>query len=130
VAALREEMLRMSFLEISGPDFRGGYLRGDSEDGDAATVAIVKPIDQVQIPGAATPGAYRQSPGEMRLRSCGESGSLFMPDVDPLSAIAGANRVCDAIERIAGYAVHPTNACIEENVEQQVRDPLPRHTPC
>ena len=45
MAALREEMLRMSLLKISTPDFITGYLRGDGQDGNAAAMAIIKPVD-------------------------------------------------------------------------------------
>lgn len=44
-AALMEEIIRMSRLKISTADLSAGNLCRDSENGNAAAVAIIKPID-------------------------------------------------------------------------------------
>ena len=49
MAALREKMFRMRFLKIAAADFLTWNLGGDGENGNAAAVAIVKPIDQMQV---------------------------------------------------------------------------------
>src|SRR6266404_9715027 len=54
VAALGEKMFRMRFLKIAAANFLTWNLRGDGEDGNAATVAIVKPVDQMQVARTAT----------------------------------------------------------------------------
>ena len=78
MAALREEMLGVSFLKISAADFVAGNLRGNRQDGNAAAVTVVESVDQMQIAGTATSGADRQSSGEMRFRSGGKRGGLFV----------------------------------------------------
>ena len=59
VAALRKQMFGMRLLKISTANFVAGNLGGDGEDRDAAAVAIVETIDQVEVAGAATAGADR-----------------------------------------------------------------------
>jgi len=55
MAALCEEMLRMSLQKISTPDFGTGHLGGDRQDGHAAAVANVQAVDQMQIfPGRSS----------------------------------------------------------------------------
>src|SRR5207245_9332979 len=66
VAALREEMFRMRLLEISAPDLVARNLRRDGQDGDAAAVTVVEPVDQMEVAWTAAPGADRQASGEMR----------------------------------------------------------------
>jgi hypothetical protein len=45
MAALREEVFRVGLLKISAPNFIAWNLRGDRQDGNAASVTVVKPID-------------------------------------------------------------------------------------
>jgi hypothetical protein len=45
MAALREEMFRLSLLKVPAADFSTGDLCGDSQDGHTAAVTIVKAID-------------------------------------------------------------------------------------
>jgi hypothetical protein len=47
-AALREELFRMSLLEISTPDFNARNLRRNGQNGNAAALAVVKTIDQMK----------------------------------------------------------------------------------
>ena len=56
VAALREEMFRMGFLEVPASYFIAGDLRRDGEDGNPAALTVVETIDQMQISGAAATG--------------------------------------------------------------------------
>ena len=63
---LREEMLRVGFLKVAAADFMAGDLRRDSEDGHTAAVTVVEAVDQMQISGTATAGAYRQGSRQVR----------------------------------------------------------------
>ena len=112
MAALREEVFRMSLLKVSTPDFSAGNLRRDGQNRNAAALAIVKAIDQMQVSGAAASGAYRQFAGEMRFRARRERGCLLMTHMNPLDLLVGANRIGDAIERVAGDAVNSLNSCL------------------
>src|SRR5580692_1416427 len=120
MAALREELFRMSLLEISTPDFRARNLRSDGQNGDAAALAIVKAVDQMQVSWPAASSAYSQFATEMRLCACGESGCFLMAHANPFDAFAGTNRIGDAIERIAWDAVNSLNARSQQDVYQQV----------
>ncbi len=122
VAALREELFRVGLLEVSAPDFAGWNLRGDRENGNAAAMTVVEAVDQVQVPGTAAPGADRQPSPEMCFRSRGKCCRLLMSHVNPSNSFLRANRVRDAIERVAGNTVDLPNACFRENIDQQVRD--------
>jgi len=73
----------------------------------------------MQIPGTQLP---RRPPAarEMSFRSSGKRCRLFMPDMNPLNLFLGANRVGDAVERVAGNTVNLPNSCFSENLYQQV----------
>ncbi len=90
MAALPEDVFRMSLLEVSTADFGTGNLRGDGENRDTSALAIVKAIDQVQVSGTATSSAYGQFAGEMRLRARRERGCLLITRAYPLDVLAGA----------------------------------------
>jgi len=61
----------MSLLKISASDFRAGNLRRDGQDGNAAALAIVKAINQMQVSGPAAFGAQGQFAREVRFKSRG-----------------------------------------------------------
>src|SRR5208283_175937 len=120
MAALREEMFGVSFLKISAADFVAWNLRRNSQHGNAATMAVVEPVDQMQVPGTAASGADGQSPCEMRFRSRGKRCGLFVSDVDPLNGLILTNGIGDAIERVAGNTIDLLNSCFRENIYEQV----------
>src|SRR5437588_12424736 len=97
MAALRKKMFRMRFLKIAAADFLTWNLRGDGEDGNAATVAIVNPVDQMQVAGPTTSRADREASGEVRFRAGGKRRRLFVSDVDPLNLFLPTNRVGDPV---------------------------------
>jgi hypothetical protein len=124
MAALPEDVFRMSLLEVSTTDFNAWNLRRDGENRHTTALAIVKAIDQVQVSGTAASGAYSQFAGQMRFRARRERPCLLITHADPLDILAGANRIRDAIERVAGDAVNSLNARSHENVDQQVSHSL------
>src|ERR1700757_4582839 len=67
MATLREEMLGISLLKISAANFFARNLSGNSEDGNAAALTVVKAINQMHVAGTATSGTNRQLASEMRL---------------------------------------------------------------
>src|SRR5438445_10400246 len=75
----------------------------------------------MQVPGTAAPGANRQPSCEMRFRASGERRGFLMPHMNPLNLFLCANRVRDAIERVAGNTVNLPNSCFSESIHQQVR---------
>src|ERR1700704_2497872 len=97
MAALREKMFRMRFLKVAAADFLTWNLRGDGENGNAATVAIVKPVDQMQVAGSATARADREASGEVGFRARGKPSRLFVSDVGPSNLFLSTNRVGDPV---------------------------------
>jgi hypothetical protein len=63
----------------------------------------------------------------MSFSSSGKRCGLFMPHVNPLHLFLCANRVGDAVERVAGNPVNLSNSCFRENLHQQVRYFFPGH---
>jgi hypothetical protein len=57
----------------------------------------------------------------MAFRSRGKGGRLFVPHVNPLKTVCHADRIRDAIQRIARNPVDPPDACFGENLYQQIR---------
>ena len=55
MAALGEYMFRVGFLKISTADFLTGDLGGDCQDRNAAAMAVIKSIDQMQVAWSASP---------------------------------------------------------------------------
>mgnify|MGYP003694065471 CR=1 FL=1 len=101
VAALREEVLRVGLLEVSAADLVGGDLRGNGENGHTAAVAIVQPVDQVQVARAAAAGADGELAGEVRLGARGEGRRLLVPHVDPSELVLSPDGVGDPVERVS-----------------------------
>src|SRR6266436_8361246 len=91
VAALREDMLRVSLLEVSAANLPTRNMCGDSEYGDTVPLTVVEAINQMHVPGPAAPGAHRQFPREMRFRARSKSRHLFMPHVHPLKIVLYAH---------------------------------------
>jgi hypothetical protein len=90
-------------------------------------MTIVEPVDQMQIARAATSRANGKFPGKMRLRSRGKRRRFFVSHMDPLNLLVCANRVRDAIERIARNAVNLPDSCFGKNIHQQIGYFFPGH---
>ena len=127
VATLREEVLRVGLLEVSAADLIGGDLRGNGENGYAAPVAIVEPVDQVEVARAAAAGADGELAGEVRLGARGEGRRLFVPHVDPSKLVLPADGVGDPVERVSRDPIDPRDPSADEGVHEQVRDALLSH---
>jgi hypothetical protein len=98
VTALREEMFRVGLLEISASYFVAWYLRRDGEDRNAAAVAVVESVDQMQIPWAAASGTNSQLSSEMGFSAGGKGCRFFMPEMNPIQFLGCANRIGNAVE--------------------------------
>src|ERR1700688_187565 len=91
VAALREKMFWVGLLKISAPDFIAWNLRRNSENRNTAAMAVVEPIDQMQVTGTATAGTDRQTPCEMRFRSSSKGCGLFISYMNPPTLFPSPN---------------------------------------
>jgi hypothetical protein len=119
VAALREEMLRVSLLEIAAADFIARNLRGDRKDGYAAAVAIVKTVDQMQVARSTASRAHGQASGQMRVGPCREGRSLLVSHGNPMEIVPRTDRVGDAIEGISRETVDFVHAGGHQGVDEQ-----------
>jgi hypothetical protein len=106
MAALREEMFRVSLLKISTADLVAWYLCRDREYRHSTAMTIVEAIDQMEITGPTASGADSQFAGEMRFCACSKCRSLFVPNMNPLEIFSPADGIGDAVQRIAGHTVN------------------------
>src|SRR6266481_897681 len=119
MAALREEMLGISLLKISAANFLARNLCGDGEDWNAAALTVVEAVNQMHVAGATTSGTYRQLAGEMSFGAGGERRCLLVSYTRPANVLSDANRICNAVERVARDPVDPLNTSFRQNVYQQ-----------
>src|SRR5205807_7478181 len=116
MAALGEQMFRVGFLKISAAYFTAWNLRRYRQHWNTAPVAIVEPIDQMEISRPATSGTDRQASGKVRFGACRKGCCLFMSDVNPLKLLLFANRVRKSIEGVAGKPIHPFYSRLDERI--------------
>ena len=76
VAALFVENFWMRFLKIIISQLDARNLRRDRHHRNAAAIAIEEAVDQVQVSGAAAPGAHGQLVGEVRFAARSKLCSL------------------------------------------------------
>ena len=98
MAALREEMLRISLLKISAANFPARNLCGNSEDWNAAALTVVEAINQMHVAGATTSGTHCQLASEMGLGAGGERRCLLVSYTNPAYVLSNANRICNSVE--------------------------------
>src|SRR6185369_2423923 len=96
----------MCFLKITTTDFAARNLSRNREHGHATAMSVVQAIDQVCVSGAAAPGANGETPGQVRLGSGRKRSGFFVASVGPLHVAAFAERVSDAVERVACDSVN------------------------
>jgi hypothetical protein len=110
VTALLEQVLGMSFLEISSADLGGRDLGRDSKYRHARALAVVQAIYQVHVPGSAAAGADREFSCEMRLGASSESSDLLVSHMYPLDLALAADRISQAVQAVADDAVYSLDA--------------------
>src|SRR6267143_2798507 len=97
----------MCFLEIIAADLIARNMGGNGQDRHTASMAVIQPVDQVQITWTATPGAYCQGSGKMRFGTSREGADLFMSHCNPSDVFARTNGVGDPIERVPRNTKNP-----------------------
>jgi hypothetical protein len=110
VAAFGEQAFGMGGLEVVDADLLARNMGGDRQHRHAAAMAVVEPVDEVQVAGPAAAGADRELAGEMRLGAGGEGRGLLVPHMDPINALQAAQRIGEGVERIAHHAVDALDA--------------------
>ena len=104
-AALPEKRLWVGFLEVATPDLLSRDMGCDSEDGHTASVGIEQPVDEVEVPRTAARSHHGKVAGNRSLPCSGKRRSLLVADVFPGDAAIAAQRVGEAVERIARETV-------------------------
>jgi hypothetical protein len=115
-------MLRVRFLKVAAAHLLARYLCGDCQHRHAAAMAVVQTIDQVQIAGAAAAGAHRNLPRKLALRPRRERGGLFVAHVHPRNLPVAANRVGEAVQRIARKTIHTLHTGSGQRVYKYLGD--------
>ena len=122
--ALGEEPVGVGLLEVLRADLRARDVRGDREHRDAGAVGVVQPVDQVQVPRPARPGADGQPPRELSLGGGGEGPGLLVADLHPLDALGAADGIDHGVQAVADDAVDVAHAGGDELVDELISDGL------
>ena len=109
-AALAEKLLGMGLLEIAAADLLARDVRRDRQHGDPAAVRVEQAVDEMQVPGTTTGGAYGQLPGHRRLAGGRERRCLLVAHVLPYHLTVATQRVGEPVDRIARQPVDPAHA--------------------
>jgi hypothetical protein len=110
MAAFAEQVLRMGFLKIPGPDLGRRDLRRNAKHRHARPVAVEQAINEVQIAGPAAAGTHGKFAGQMCLGARRKGGDFLDPDMHPFDLPLPPNGVGQAIQAVADDAVGPLNA--------------------
>jgi hypothetical protein len=81
-------------------------------------MAIVKPVDQMQIARTAASGTDRQLAREVRFGTGGECGGFLVSHTHPMNVSSRAQAVGDAVQRVAGNSVDPADTCFGKNIHK------------
>src|SRR5262249_47733800 len=57
MTAVDEQPFGVRFLKVPAADLAARYVRGNRQNGDAAAIAVVQPVDQVDMSRTAAAGA-------------------------------------------------------------------------
>jgi hypothetical protein len=80
----------VSRLKVVDAYFRAWDMRCNSENRNAAAVAVEQAVDEMQITWAATPAAHGELSREMSLGTGGEGRAFLMPHVKPFNRTVAA----------------------------------------
>src|SRR5262245_22332966 len=95
----------MGGLEVVDADLPARNMCGDRQHRHAAAMAVVEPVDEVQVARTAAARADGELAGEMRLGAGGEGRGLLVTHMNPVDALDATQRVGEPVERIAYDAV-------------------------
>ena len=108
----------MGFLEISAADFLRGNMGGNRKDGHAASMSIVKTINEVQVSGTTASRADGQFSGQSCLCAGGERCGFLVADTNPADPFPASYRIGDPVERIASDTVDSLYARCRKNLHE------------
>ena len=120
VRAFDEQLLGMGLLEVGPADLDARDVGGDRQHRHAAAMAVEQAVDQVQVARAAAAGAHRELAAEMRLGAGSEGAGLLVAHMHPFDGVGSAQRIADAVQRVAGDAVDALDARRLQGLDDQV----------
>lgn len=100
-AALGEQILRVSLLEVAAAYLGAGNVRCDREYGHPAAMSIEEAVDQMQVPRTAACCTDRKIARERGLGAGGERGRFLVPHVHPLQGSVAPQCLGKAVERVS-----------------------------
>ena len=122
MAALPKKMLGMGLLEIPAADFFAGHLGCDGQHRHSAALAIVEPINQVEIARTTASRAHCNLPGQVALCPGGKGSRFFVAYVHPLDLLVAPDRIGDAVQRVAGDTINTLDAGLGQRLDKDFRD--------
>jgi hypothetical protein len=111
-----------SLLKEVGSELGAGYLRGDRQDRNAAALAIMESINEMEIARPTASCADRKFACNLRFASGREGGDLFVADHHPVDAIVSADGVGKAVERVAGDSIDTLHSSSHECLDDYIGD--------
>src|SRR5271154_663778 len=120
VTAILEQLFRMCLLKVIGSKLCTWNLSSDCKNWNSATMAVEKPIDQMEVSGTTTAGAYGQLSADVRFGASGKRRCFFITNVHPLNSGSCPNRVRDAIEGIAWQAPDASHTICDKLIHKNL----------
>jgi hypothetical protein len=120
MAALAKQAFRARLLKIIAADFIARNMRCNRQDRDAAAVAIIKSVDQMQVARPATSSANGEMPGQVRFRSRRKRGGFLVSHGNPFDVVPRADGIGDAVERISGQSIDVLHARRHQSVNEHI----------
>jgi hypothetical protein len=93
-------------------------MRGNGQNRGHAPVGIEQPVDEVQVPRATAPRAYRQFACQLCFGASGESGSLFVTDMNPLDLATAVQSVDYRVETVTHEPINTLDTGFGQNLNQ------------
>jgi hypothetical protein len=99
----------VGFLEVAPTDLLPRDVGGDGEHRHPTALHIEQAIDEVKVPRTAARRDDREVPRDRGLCPRRERRGLLVADMGPLDLAVTAERVGEAVQRVAGDAVDATD---------------------
>ncbi len=95
-------------------------MRCNRKHRDAASVTVEQAVYKMKIARPTTASADREPSGQMGFRSCRESGTFFVPHVDPLDGSPRPKSISESVERVSDHTVDSFHTCDFQSFSQHI----------
>ena len=122
-----EEHLQVDLLLVGGAERHAFLLADDREDGRVVELGVVEAVQQVDRTRAGGGDAAAELVGELRVPAGHEGRHLLVARLDELGvAVSAVEGPEEAVDPVAGVAVHAVDARLAQALQHVVRNQL-RH---